>query len=183
MSLRRKIAVISVLAFGAAAVLISALRIIILYELHDTNDMSYVLGKMVIVAALEIEFAVVAVNLPSIKALWNKITGGSTNGSGRGISGGYETGTGRGKGYKLSSFERSGNGEGRTRVGGAKSRGSVTISRLDKGSESEEELFRQAGMGGRIKVTTKVAITSEEQEPGVDLGRPDGLDAVERRGS
>ncbi|OCK77487.1 hypothetical protein K432DRAFT_255139, partial [Lepidopterella palustris CBS 459.81] len=83
MSLKRKIAVLSVITFGASAVLISALRLIVLYELYVSPDISYVLGKMVIIAALEIQFAILAVNLPSAKALWNQLTGGSTAGSGR----------------------------------------------------------------------------------------------------
>lgn len=47
----------------------------------STNDLSHTLGKMVIVAALEIQLAVVAVNLPSLKALWIKVLGDQSIGS------------------------------------------------------------------------------------------------------
>lgn len=84
MSVRRKVAVLSVIGFGASSVLIALFRFILLHELGYTSDISYVLGKMVLVAVLEIEFAIIAVNLPPIKALWVKMTGGSSVGqSGR----------------------------------------------------------------------------------------------------
>jgi len=182
MSTRRKIGVLSVIGFGAAAVLISGLRIIILHEFTVTTDITYVIGKMIIVASLEIEFAILAVNLPSVKALYNRITGeSSTGGSGAGYSG-----ENRSKGYKLSSFEPgnkgaggSGGGSGvRSKLG--KSRGSFTVTHLERGSESEEELFRQAGMSGQIKVTTDVAITSDDKGVVGELERADGMDVLRR---
>ncbi|KAF1352738.1 hypothetical protein EJ07DRAFT_23355, partial [Lizonia empirigonia] len=75
MSTRRKVAVLAVISFGASAVLVACFRLIPLFELNSSPDLSYVLGKMIIVAALEIQLAIVAVNLPSLKALWNKMTG------------------------------------------------------------------------------------------------------------
>ncbi|OCL06105.1 hypothetical protein AOQ84DRAFT_366094 [Glonium stellatum] len=165
MSIRRKIGVLAVIGFGASAVLISALRLIILYELYISPDLSYVLGKMVIVAALEVEFAVMAVNLPSVKALWNQITGGSSSGSG--AASGYSGA------YKLSSMERKRDGQYKqsSKVSGGRSgnRGSVTM--LEQGvmsNESEEELFRQQG----IKVTTNVAVTmGDKGESDTESGR------------
>ncbi|KAF2470654.1 uncharacterized protein BDR25DRAFT_261751 [Lindgomyces ingoldianus] len=170
MSLRRKIAVLCVIGFGACAVIIACFRLIPLFELNSSPDTSFVLGKMVIVAALEIQFAVIAVNLPSLKALWLRITGGSSSGSGPGYS--------DQKGYKLSSMERkAGNGSGMGRSGrNGKSKGSRgSITRLERGitsTESEEELFRQGGTAlniptqgskmdaNAIKVTTDVKIRS-----------------------
>ncbi|KAF2802068.1 uncharacterized protein BDZ99DRAFT_469119 [Mytilinidion resinicola] len=179
MSTRRKVGVLAVIGFGAAAVLISGCRIIILYQLHVSSDIAYILGKMVIIASLEIEFAIMAVNLPSVKALWNKMVGGGSS-AGSGAMG-YSK-ENRSKGYKLSSFEPG------SRTGGSKmhkSRGSFTVSKLERGSESEEELFRQAGiggqgLGGQIKVTTNVAITSDDKDAVGELERQDGLDAIVR---
>ncbi|ORY18830.1 hypothetical protein BCR34DRAFT_473086, partial [Clohesyomyces aquaticus] len=62
MSLRRKIPVLSVISFGACAVIIACFRLIPLFELNSSPDISYVFGKTVIVAVIEIQFAVVAVN-------------------------------------------------------------------------------------------------------------------------
>ena len=155
MSLRRKIAVMSVIGFGASAVLVAALRLIPILELNSSPDLSYVLGKMVIVAAVEIQLAVVAVNLPAVKALYTRITGGSTADSGKGYTGD--------RGYKLSSMGSKGR-----KIKG--STGSVT--RLERGitaTESEEELFRQGGMGAHgagIKVTTNVDVKTADLKEG-----------------
>lgn len=127
------------------------------------------LGKLIVMASLEVEFAILAVNLPSVKALWNKITNGSSNGSG--AMGGYATDGHGTKGYKLSSMERSGR-LGDTIKG---TRGVVITSHAGRGSDSEEELFRQAGMGGAIKVTTDINMTRESKEKVDNLEREIGL--------
>lgn len=61
MPFRQKIAVLSVIGFGASAVIVALCRFVVLKELGSTDDISYVLGNMVIVVALEIQSAVVAV--------------------------------------------------------------------------------------------------------------------------
>jgi hypothetical protein len=177
MSMRRKIAVLSVIAFGSSAVIIACFRLIPLLELNSSPDTSWVLGKMVIVAALEIQLAVIAVNLPSLKALWMRLTDGNSSGSGPSNS--------RQKGYKLSSMERDDTsksamgGRGKQWGKGGRSKGSRgSITRLERNitsTESEEELFRQGGMmlqmpiqgtkndASAIKVTTDVNIRSTEK--------------------
>lgn len=171
MSMRRKVAVLSVIAFGGSSVIIACFRLIPLFELNSSKDTSWVLGKMVIVAALEIQFAVIAVNLPSLKALWTKYTHGSSGGSGQTKS--------DQKAYKLSSMERRGGSNSRWGTG-AKSKGSRgSITKLERGvasTESEEELFRQAGTSlqlpiqgkddgmGSIKVTRKVEVKTTDSQ-------------------
>ncbi|KAF2450628.1 hypothetical protein P171DRAFT_468887 [Karstenula rhodostoma CBS 690.94] len=133
MTTRRKVAVLSVISFGASAVIVACFRLIPLLELYGSPDVSWALGKMVIVASLEIQLAVVASNLPSMKALWLHMTSESANGSG-----GEQSGS---KGYKLSSMERKGAG---SRFASHK-RGSITM--MERGvmsTESEEELTRVA---------------------------------------
>jgi hypothetical protein len=174
MSKRRKIAVLSVIAFGSSSVIIACFRLIPLLELNTSPDTSWVLGKMVIVAALEIQFAVIAVNLPSLKALWMRLTAGRMSSSGQSNS--------NQKGYKLSSLERNGansSGVGQwSKAGKSKgSRGSITrLERCITSTESEEELFRQDGTlmqlpmqgtkgdGNGIKVTTDVNIKSTKMD-------------------
>ncbi|KAL1592403.1 hypothetical protein SLS59_009756 [Nothophoma quercina] len=58
MSTRRKIAVLSVISFGVSAVLVACFRLIPLLELNSSPDVSYALGKMVIVAAVEVQLAI-----------------------------------------------------------------------------------------------------------------------------
>jgi hypothetical protein len=175
MSTRRKVAVLSVIAFGSSSVIIACFRLIPLFELNSSADTSWVLGKMVIVAALEIQFAVIAVNLPSLKALWMRYTGGSSSGSGEGNS--------HQKGYRLSSIQHKGGSGPGTRWGtGGKSKGSRgSITMRERGitsTESEEELFRQAGTSlqlpiqgkehdvGGIKVTREVDVKTSENQKG-----------------
>jgi hypothetical protein len=185
MSTRRKIAVLSVIAFGSSSVIIACFRLIPLLELNSSPDVSWVLGKMIIVAALEIQFAVVAVNLPSLKALWMRYTGGSSAGTGPDKS--------DSKGYKLSDMDGKGAGASKSRATKSKgSRGSLT--RLERGisnTESEEELFRQnrqslqlplqggpADMGA-IKVTKNFEVRSTKQDREQDYAA--GEDFLERR--
>jgi hypothetical protein len=143
MSNRRKIAVLSVISFGASAVIVACFRLMPLFELYVSPDVSWVLGKMVIVAALEIQLAVVASNLPSMKALWHHLTEASANASAE------QSGS---KGYKLSSLKRRGTN---SRFG-PNERGSITM--LERGivsTESEEELFRMANGVSGTKVATE----------------------------
>ncbi|KAL6150343.1 hypothetical protein ACJQWK_00607 [Exserohilum turcicum] len=146
MSFRHKATVISLVAFGSSSVIIACCRLSPLLELGTSKDSSWVLGKMVIVAALEIQFAIISVNLPSLKSLWVRITGKNPTGSGR--AEGY---SGQ-KGSKGSSFNRmrtfgSGDGPYRAMNGKKGRRGSIT--QLEQGitaTESEEELCRQGGI-------------------------------------
>jgi uncharacterized membrane protein YgcG len=174
MSMRRKIGVLSVIAFGSSSVVIACFRLIPLFQLNSSPDTSWVLGIMVIVAALEIQFAVIAVNLPSLKALWMRHTGGSSSG--------YTPENSKKKAYRLSSMERKGGRNSSTQWGtGGRSKGSRgSITMLERGitsTESEEELFRQGGTSlhlpvkvkedenGVIRVTSEVDIqTSEDQK-------------------
>lgn len=156
MSTRRKIAVLSVIGFGVSAVLVACFRLIPLFELNSSPDLSYVLGKMVIVAAVEIQLAIIAVNLPSLKALWIKMTGGSSAAS--------EPYDSRRKSYRLSTIKSGPKGR-NNRV----SRGSITrMEHNVRATESEEELFNQVGPtrashnpDAGIVVTREVTVKNE----------------------
>jgi hypothetical protein len=178
MSVRRKAAVLGVLVFGSSSVIIACFRLIPLMELNDSPDTSWVLGKMVIVAALEIQFAIIAVNLPSLKALWTRVAGGPSYGSGAG-----ERSSSKQRGYKLSSLGQivtigsEAKGPSGSRWGKKPRRGSIT--RLEQGGTatgSEEELCQQHGTSlqtlhqapdgeiGIIKVTTDYDVKSTRGE-------------------
>ncbi|KAG9191255.1 hypothetical protein G6011_09343 [Alternaria panax] len=176
MSIRRKVAVLGVMAFGSSSVIIACFRLIPLMELNSSVDTSWVLGKMVIIAALEIQFAIIAVNLPSLKALWTRVAGGPSYGSADG-----EQSSSKQKGSKLSSLGQivtigSGKGLSGSRWGKKAHRGSIT--RLEQGvtaTESEEELCRQGntplrtlnlaqeGELGAIKVTRDYDVKSTRE--------------------
>lgn len=163
MSRRKKIAVTGVLGFGASSVIVAACRFIVLAELGSTKDPSYVLGNMVIVAAFEIQLAIVAVNLPAMKALFSGMTGGSSNDQSEPINGS--------NGYELSSMEAKGK-----RLRSASSRknqaapvADVSITR-HMASDSEEELWRREQQG-KVQVTRTVEINSFQSDTDSDAIR------------
>lgn len=69
MTLRRRLGVLAIIGAGLSSLIISCIRIPIVISLTKSPDTSYEIGKMIIVVALEIQFATVAVNLPSFTAL------------------------------------------------------------------------------------------------------------------
>jgi hypothetical protein len=156
MSRRKKIAVTGVLGFGASSVVVAACRFIVLAELGSTQDPSYVLGNMVIVAAFEIQLAIVAVNLPAMKALYSGMTGGSTNDHSMPIidSNGYELSSMEAKGKKMRSAS--------SRKNPAAPVADVSITR-HMASESEEELWQQENRG-KVQVTRTVEVNSFQSE-------------------
>ncbi|KAH8788026.1 hypothetical protein F5883DRAFT_400793 [Diaporthe sp. PMI_573] len=156
MSRRKKIAVTGVLGFGASSVVVAACRFIVLAELGSTQDPSYVLGNMVIVAAFEIQLAIVAVNLPAMKALYSGMTGGSTNDHSIPIidSNGYELSSMEAKGKKMRSAS--------SRKNPAAPVADVSITR-HMASESEEELWQQENRG-KVQVTRTVEVNSFQSE-------------------
>ena len=74
MNLRRKVTIISVLAFGIISVTVAILRLPVLISVSSMKtDASVDVGKMIIVASFEVQCAIVAANLPAMKALWTKV--------------------------------------------------------------------------------------------------------------
>lgn len=173
MNLRRKATIISVLSFGILSVTVAIIRLPVLISVSSMKtDASIDVGKMIIVASFEVQCAIVAVNLPAMKALWTKIRRRF----------GSEEDESPQESFKLSSARRKRRGD----TNGTSTMGSVT--RLERGletTESKEELFHgtdnqigsttigaDSGDGGKkqsICVTTSVEIqrsprTSFQQE-------------------
>ncbi|POS73775.1 hypothetical protein DHEL01_v207828 [Diaporthe helianthi] len=160
MTRRKKIAVLGVLCFGASSVIVAACRFIVLAELGSTDDPSYVLGNMVVVAAIEIQLAVVAVNLPALKALFAGMTGGSSNDQ----SGGQISGS---NGYKLSSMDARASKKMRSALASSRNCPAgpivdVSITR-HMASESEEELWQRQNPG-KVHVTRTIEVTRSSQD-------------------
>jgi hypothetical protein len=72
MPLRKKLAVISVFAFGGASVIMGAIRFHTLLALLSYFNTSHGFGETIVVIALELNLAIIAVNLPSMRFLWVK---------------------------------------------------------------------------------------------------------------
>ena len=164
MTIRRKIGVITVIGFGGVAVLVSMLRLIVLYQFYVNPDFPYILGRMIVISAFEIEIAVIAANMPSMKALWTTVVRkGSASGSG-----------GPANSYRLSSVEPSKQHRSRgSRPLGGGGRTRMSAKDLSEHgtdtwrNESEEELF---GKSGQIKVTTDIAVNSAVKTEVDDVG-------------
>lgn len=155
MPLQEKLEVISVMTFGVCSVAIACVRIPIILSLFSSPDTSLQLGKMVIIAAAEIQAAIVAVNLPCIKSFWSRFMTRNMGGS--------EGGTPGARVYHRVPFL-----SGRFGKGGNKANGQGlplgTITRLERDIQStgsEERLWERAqgdcepvGSPGSVKGST-----------------------------
>ncbi|KAL5371788.1 hypothetical protein PMIN06_012021 [Paraphaeosphaeria minitans] len=74
MPMRRKLGVISVFAFGGISVILGVIRFHSLWKLIDLNPEQTAkgVGEVLIVAALELNVAAIAVNLPAIRSIYVK---------------------------------------------------------------------------------------------------------------
>ena len=74
MTLRRKITILAVLAFGMVSVTVANIRLPVLVSVTSMKtNASIDVGKMIIVASFAVQCAIVAVNLPSLKSLWTQV--------------------------------------------------------------------------------------------------------------
>lgn len=155
MSPRRKFGVISVMGFGASAVVVAACRFIVLYELGYNPDISFVLGKMVIVAGIEVQCAVIAVNLPSMKPLWTKVVGGSGYAKSSDNSG--ENGDGSHELSAPSSKRKGGRGHWAGPIADVSITNQIATRQA---TDSEEELCRKGGQDN-IQVTSTYRVSRD----------------------
>ncbi|KAJ1325420.1 alpha-methylacyl-CoA racemase [Microdochium nivale] len=90
MSLRRRVGVLVIVSSGLASLIVACIRIPLVFRLTSSPDTSYELGKMIIAAALEIQFAVVAVSMPSFMVLTSSWRKGRKRASRAAYDGGIE---------------------------------------------------------------------------------------------
>lgn len=159
-SKKRKLGLFVVIGFGACSVLISVLRLIVLYQFYSNPDFTYILGKMVIISSLELEVAIIAANLPSMRSVWIKhVTEGTLRSSKATAANahsleelGHKSTVSKGRGYT------------------SPKRVSTVTAEMGNGttlrSDSEEQLFD----------TKKITVTSSVGMSWADL--PDGTKAV-----
>ncbi|KAL3480980.1 hypothetical protein BJX99DRAFT_194707 [Aspergillus californicus] len=165
MSTRRKIAVLGIICFGSLSVVTALCRFIVQDQLISQPDTSYIMGRMVIVAGIEIQIAVVAVNLPAMRSLFSTLVGDSRDASG------YQQYQDRGRAHRLSSLgshtrgTRKGLNFGPSGKSGSRDNYGATL------TGSEEDLMRQQGGDlNKIQVVTDVDVASHQAE---DIGRVD----------
>ncbi|KAL4968678.1 uncharacterized protein BDV14DRAFT_196978 [Aspergillus stella-maris] len=170
MSTRRKIAVLGIICFGSLSVVTALCRFIVQKQLISEEDTSYIMGRMIIVAGIEIEVAVVAVNLPALRSLFSNLVGSSHE-----TSSYHQYDHNQEGAHRLSSLKSHPQG---TRKGfNFASRGLPPVSSLGATlTGSEEELMRQQGNSThdlKIHVVTDVDVASHQAEDssnGVNIG-------------
>ncbi|KAL7770355.1 hypothetical protein CFE70_000289 [Pyrenophora teres f. teres 0-1] len=81
MPTKRKLAVLSVFLFGGSSVIMSCIRFHSVVHVQSLVNTSKNIGEVMIVVALELNLAAVAVNLPSIRAIWVKGWNGRRGGA------------------------------------------------------------------------------------------------------
>ncbi|RYP23572.1 hypothetical protein DL765_001086 [Monosporascus sp. GIB2] len=77
MTLKRRLQVLAVIGTGGASVLVSCLRLIVIDRFTKTQDFTWEIGNICIVSAAEIEVAILAANMPGMRALWKSWRGGT----------------------------------------------------------------------------------------------------------
>ncbi|KAH9897557.1 hypothetical protein F4778DRAFT_744038 [Xylariomycetidae sp. FL2044] len=74
-SLKRKLELIVVFTMGGCAITVSLLRFIVLWQLSNTTDTTYIFGSVTIVTTIEFATAIITANLPGVAAFWKHATG------------------------------------------------------------------------------------------------------------
>ncbi|PYH43110.1 uncharacterized protein BP01DRAFT_393681 [Aspergillus saccharolyticus JOP 1030-1] len=150
MSNRRKMAVLGIMGFGGLSVVTALCPFDVQRQVIANADTTYVLGRMIIVAAIEIEIAVVAVNLPALRSLFTDLVGSSTEDSTNGS-------------HRLSGYIEQGSHAGLQKHEARLSRTNLPAHKLLGANltGSEEELLRQAASKSNITVTTNEDVASE----------------------
>ncbi|KAJ5040863.1 uncharacterized protein L3040_005422 [Drepanopeziza brunnea f. sp. 'multigermtubi'] len=67
LSLRKRLQLLSIISLGGIVVVISVLRLTVLLEFQKFTDFTHSLGKIIIVSCIELEVAIMAANVPSLK--------------------------------------------------------------------------------------------------------------------
>ncbi|CAN9389961.1 unnamed protein product [Alternaria alternata] len=151
---RRRIGLICVFTLGGCTIMVSLLRFIVLWQLANTKDTSYIFSSVTIVTSIEFAVAIITANMPGMYAFYrakiSKAHQSSTAGYNFGIS---IVGS---KGRSLGNTSRVTNG----------SKSSTHAEEDDARTGSQEELYPISNLGESehvqaIRVTTKVVVEEE----------------------
>lgn len=70
MSAKRRMTVLAVVTTGGSAVLVCGLRGIVLVEASTSPDFTFTLGKLLVMLNIELQVAIIAANMPSLKSFY-----------------------------------------------------------------------------------------------------------------
>ncbi|KAI7568153.1 hypothetical protein KC343_g3933, partial [Hortaea werneckii] len=85
-SLTRRLKLISMFTLGFAAITVSLCRFVMLWQLSNTQDTSYIFGSVTLVTSIEFDVALVTANAPWIAMFWKAVVRGRALGT-RNLSG------------------------------------------------------------------------------------------------
>ncbi|PYH91802.1 hypothetical protein BO71DRAFT_401046 [Aspergillus ellipticus CBS 707.79] len=165
-SAQRQVA-LGVICFGSLSLVTLLCRFYVQKQLISSSDTAWVMGRMVIITAIEIGISMVAVNLPALRALVPNLTGSSHDYSTDGA-------------HKLSDLSKLGS-DGARKDGGSRLSRAEPPTREELGATtltgSEENLVRPWERRVNITVTTNVDVASMRVPSGiseyvVDIGFP-----------
>ena len=155
-TLRRRLGLIAVFTLGGGTILVSTLRFIVLWQLSNTEDVSYIFGSVTIVTSIEFAVAILTANTPAMAAFYRiKISKNANNSTGH-----YDYGSGPGRSRELPKGIAS-NLQKRDKLS----------SRTEDGylrTGSQEELYPMGRLNRKaetkdIRVDTEVVIKGEER--------------------
>jgi len=66
----KRLGLIAIMTFGGCTIIVSGLRIIVLWQLATQADFTYIFGRVVIVTTIEFVTAIVTANMPAMKTIW-----------------------------------------------------------------------------------------------------------------
>lgn len=171
MSVKRRLQVLAVITTGGSSVIVSCLRLIVIQRFTVTDDFIWEVGNICIVSAAEMEVAILASNMPALRALWKKCRGDTLTSTGRSKytpSGNARTGDDdtRGGSHQLSNLFSKNRAE---RLDDDDKTGENSSTReLTRRTASDEELGTRSGgsgpYGGKILVTTEYNVGEEERD-------------------
>ncbi|KIY02690.1 uncharacterized protein Z520_01155 [Fonsecaea multimorphosa CBS 102226] len=168
MSWRRRLAVYSVITMGGVVVVVSGLRLVVVNQFATNPDFTYILGRMILISAVEIQVGIFAANMPGIKAfysIWRKgeLSVSGTKKSSQGSAGVVSSG----QAHQLATlWNRSGNrNKGEEDDKATEGDGDGSERRLTR-SRSSAELYTGDGKG-QISIATEYAVADDE-----DFRRP-----------
>ncbi|KAF2623061.1 hypothetical protein BU25DRAFT_305614, partial [Macroventuria anomochaeta] len=67
---RRRIGLICIFTLGGCTIMVSLLRFIVLWQLANTKDTSYIFGSVTIVTSIEFAVAIITANMPGMYAFY-----------------------------------------------------------------------------------------------------------------
>ncbi|OQU95024.1 hypothetical protein CLAIMM_01293 [Cladophialophora immunda] len=162
MNWRRRLAVYSVITMGGLVVVVSGLRLIVVNQFATNPDFTYILGRMILISAVEIQVGIFAANMPGIKAFYTVWRKGELSSNGTKKSQGSAGAVSSGQAHQLATLWNK-HGDKNKRVEDDKvtdGDGDGSERHLTR-SRSSEELSTGVGKG-QISVSTEYAVADDE---------------------